>query len=319
VGGGGGGPCYPFLGIVYQMGNIYRSNYNGLQSTLTARNFHGLTAIAGYTWSHALDQVGANWDFGFGSGLPQDSTHPGREYASSDFDIRNRFTLALTYMLPGRKSVAQLLEGWQVNSIISLYSAQPWGPIDTGTDVSHTGEGVDRWDFFGNPSDFKSGPTPVPYYTYDPTNPSATPAACINAATANGSLDTLQSFGCYAKGASVMIPPQAGTFGTMPRNLFRDSGFKNVDFSIAKNFRFGERVAAQFRVEFFNVFNHPNFANPYGGQNGYGNNDPSAPGSSNPFAAGFGCGCATPDVAAANPVIGSGGSRATQLGLKITF
>jgi len=41
--------------------------------------------IAGYTYSHSLDQVGANWDFGAGLGLPSDSTHPGREYASSDF------------------------------------------------------------------------------------------------------------------------------------------------------------------------------------------------------------------------------------------
>ncbi len=319
IGGGAGGPCYPFLGIVYQMANNYRSNYNGLQATLTARNYHGLTAIAGYTYAHALDQVGANWDFGFGSGLPQDSTNPGREYASSDFDMRHRFTLALTYAFPDKKSFAQLLEGWQINSIVSLFSAQPWGPIDTGTDVSHTGEGVDRWDFFGRPSDFKSGPTPIPYFTYDPANPGATPAACISNATAIGALDSLAAFGCYAKGNSVMIPPVMGTFGTMPRNLFRDSGLKNVDFSIAKSFHFGERARAQFRAEFFNVFNHPNFANPYGGQNGYGNNDPSAPGSFNPFAAGFGCGCATPDVAASNPVIGSGGSRAVQLGLKISF
>jgi hypothetical protein len=82
-------------------------------------------------------------------------------------------------------------------------------------------------------------------------------------------------------------------------------------FSLAKNWHFGERLRAQFRAEFFNIFNHPNFANPYGGQNGFGFNDPSV----QPF----GCGCATPDVAAANPVIGSGGSRAVQLGLKFMF
>ena len=53
------------------MGNIYRSNYDGLQTTLTSRNYHGLSMIAGYTWSHALDQVGANWDFGAGLGSAQ--------------------------------------------------------------------------------------------------------------------------------------------------------------------------------------------------------------------------------------------------------
>jgi len=44
--------------------NVYRSNYNGLQVTLNSRNFHGLSMVAGYTYSHSLDNVGANWDFG---------------------------------------------------------------------------------------------------------------------------------------------------------------------------------------------------------------------------------------------------------------
>jgi hypothetical protein len=86
-------PFFPgSLAAIYQLDNQYRSNYNGLQATLTARNFHRFTFIAGYTYSHAMDEVGANWDFGAGLGLPQDSMHPGREYASSDFDMRHRFT-----------------------------------------------------------------------------------------------------------------------------------------------------------------------------------------------------------------------------------
>jgi len=305
---------FPFLSNIYMMGNIYKSNYNGLQATLTSRNYHGLTMIAGYTYSHSLDDVGANWDFGAGLGLPQDSTNPQREYASSDFDIRHRLTLSLTYAIPGRKSFAQVLEGWQLNSIVTLASAQPWGPMDTGTNVSGTFAGNDRWDFFGNRGDFKSGANPTPYFTFDPTNPTATPAACVTNATAIGALDSLAAFGCYAKGNSAMIPPPLGTFGTMQRNLFRDAGFYNWDFSVAKDWRFTERFRAQFRAEFFNVLNHPNFANPYGGQNGWAHNDPSVPGPG-----GFGCGCATPDVAASNPVIGSGGSRAIQLGLKLSF
>ena len=54
-----------------------------------------------------------------GQYLPQDSTHPGREYASSDFDITHRFTFSLTYALPGKKSPGQLLEGWELNSIVT--------------------------------------------------------------------------------------------------------------------------------------------------------------------------------------------------------
>ena len=302
------------------MGNIYKSNYNGLQLTLTGRDYHGLSFLLGYTYAHALDNVGANWDFGAGSGLPQDSLNPMREYASSDYDMRHRFTLSLTYAIPGVKTWGQLLEGWQVNTIISSYGAQPWGPIDTGTDVSLTGEGADRWDFVGNPSDFNSNRNPTPCFGFGgpPTCPSATiPQACIDAATALGpaTLAALNAIGgCYMKGSSVMIPPAIGTFGTMGRNTFRDFGFRNVDFSTMKNFKFGERLSMQFRAEFFNIFNHPNFANPFGGQNGWGHNDPSVPGPG-----GFGCSCATADVAASNPVIGSGGSRAVQLGLKLIF
>ena len=118
-------------------------------------------------------------------------------------------------------------------------------------------------------------------------------------------------FGCYAAGNSVMMAPPLGQFGNMSRNMFQDTGFKNFDFSVGKSFHFGEAMRLQFRAEFFNMFNHPNFANPYGGQNGFGLNDPSV----QPF----GCGCATPDIAAANPAIGSGGPRSIQLGAKFVF
>jgi len=312
---------FPYLSQIFQMGNIYRSNYHGLQATLTARNFHGLSMVAGYTYAHALDMVGANWDFGAGNGLPTDSTHYQREYASSDFDMRHRLTLSFTYLVPGKPGFGQMFEGWQINTITTLNGAQPWGVMDAGTDVSQTGELNDRWNFYGNPKDFKSTPTGLPFFagSGDPNNPT-TNAACNNQALAlDGGVPggptsgELAAFGCYASGKSFMIPPTPGTFGTAGRNIFRDTGFKNVDLSVAKNFKWGEHFAAQFRVEFFNILNHPNFANPFGGQNGWAHNDPSAGGGL------FGCSCATPDVAASNPVIGSGGSRAVQLGLKLTF
>ncbi len=310
---------FPYLSNIFQMANVYRSNYDGLQVTLNSRNFHGLSMVAGYTFSHALDDVGANWDFGYGAGLPEDSYHVGREYANSDFDIRQRFTLSLTYAIPGRSGFGQMLEGWELNSIVTLETSQPWGPIDLGTDASGVGplpvsppanEPI-RWSFFGKPSDFKSAPNPIPYFPGATNSSCADQALAVDGGTAGAATASLNLFGCYAQGNSIMIPPPLGQFGNMSRNLFPDSGFRNFDLSVAKNWHFGERLRAQFRAEFFNVLNHPNFANPYGGQNGFGLNDPSA----RPF----GCGCATPDVAAANPVIGSGGSRAVQLGLKFIF
>jgi Carboxypeptidase regulatory-like domain/TonB dependent receptor len=309
----------PYLSNIFQMGNVYRSNYNGLQVTLNSRNFHGLNMVAGYTYSHSSDDLGANWDFGYGAGLPQNSSNLNGEYANSDFDVRHRLTVSLTYAIPGTKGYGQALEGWELNSIITLQSPQYWGPIDMGTDASGVGplpvsppaNSPIRWNFFGNSSDFKSGSAPIPQFAGASNAACAAKALALDGGAAGAATAALNLFGCYAKGNSVMIPPALGQFGNMGRNSFPDSGFKNVDLSIAKNWHFGERLRAQFRAEFFNIFNHPNFANPYGGQNGFGFNDPSA--------GGFGCGCATPDVAAANPVVGSGGNRAVQLGLKLIF
>jgi Carboxypeptidase regulatory-like domain/TonB dependent receptor len=317
---------FPYLSNIFQMGNVYRSNYNGLQVTLNSRNFHGLSMVAGYTYSHALDDVGANWDFGYGSGLPQNAYNPNGEYANSDFDVRHRLTLSLSYAIPGKKGYGQALEGWELNSIVTLQSPQHWGAMDEGTDaagigplpVSPPANSPIRWNFYGNPDNFKSGPTGIPFFpgSNAPSAPTSN-AACnakallLDGGSPGAATESLAFHGCYAKGNSIMIPPPLGTFGTMGRNIFPDSSFRNVDFSLAKNWHFGERLRAQFRAEFFNIFNHPNFANPYGGQNGFGFNDPSV--------GGFGCGCATPDVAAANPAVGSGGPRSVQLGLKLIF
>ncbi len=124
----------------------------------------------------------------------------------------------------------------------------------------------------------------------------------------------LAALGCYVSRSSVRIPPATGTFGNMGRNLFRDSGFWNVDFCAFKSFTFKERYSAQFRVEFFNLFNHPSYANPYRSVAGYGvGNDPGGQSGT------FGCGCATPDVMAGNPLVGSGSARVMQLGLKLGF
>ena len=304
-------PQFPYLGFINMMSNQYGANYHGLQATLTQRLYHGVSFLAGYTYEHALDYSSTNQN----QFLPQDSNHPEKEYASSDYDIRHRLTLSLTYAIPGRKSFAQMLEGWQINSIVTLESAQPWTVNDTVNNISGTNEATDRWDFFGSPSDFTSGPNPIPYFAGS-SNPACAAKAMALDGTPNGPMAaSLGLFGCYAKGNSLMMPPAAGTFGTMRRNMFRDSGFRDLDMSVTKAWKFGDRLTAQFRAEFFNILNHPSFANPYGGTSGYGPgafDDPSSTGI-------FGCGCATPDQAGGNPVVGSGSNRAMQLGLKLIF
>ena len=99
--------------------------------------------------------------------------------------------------------------------------------------------------------------------------------------------------------------------GAQPTQI-EGPGYRRLDFSLFKNFQLTERTRLEFRSEFFNILNHPNFTNPNGVGGQLGNVDPSVPG-------GFGGNGLTPDVAAANPVIGSGGPRAIQLGLKLKF
>jgi hypothetical protein len=319
---------YPYLQYINYYDNAYGSTYNGLQATFTTRNYHGLDIVLGYTYSHALDNMSFNWN----QFLPENTYNLAAEHASSDFDIRHRFTLSVTYSLPEKKSFLQLLQGWQVNTIITLQTAQPWQSFDSANGFSNNGEFADRWNFlsttdvtkYGNPHDFVSGgANPIPCFgptcnNPDPSTPNGIPAVCNAGAAALGAnvVSTLNTAGyCYIKGHSMLIPNGSGAYGNLGRNVFRDTGFHNVDFSVMKNFRIHERANAQFRAEMFNVFNHPSFANPYGGTNGYGigaTADPSAPGL-------FGCGCATPDGASFNPVLGSGSNRAIQLGLKFTF
>jgi hypothetical protein len=137
----------------------------------------------------------------------------------------------------------------------------------------------------------------------------------MSAATAlgAGAVNILNSVGCYFAGNSVLIPPALGTVGSARRNIFPDLGFRNWDLSVVKDTRIKERLTAQFRVEFFNILNHANFSDPNGPANA-GFNDPSTGNTGN-----FGCACNTPDQAAPNPVLGTGGARSIQLGLKLIF
>jgi hypothetical protein len=217
-----------------------------------------------------------------------------------------------------------MLEGWQLNSVVTLQKGQPWSPSDTSNDFSGTGQNAtlatsgQRWDFLnaqggtGSAADFAPIPNvTIPCWTGTGASAlkgcslAAKPPACAAAATAMGAgtLAALNAVGCYAQGNSVLIPPALGSYGTAGRNILFNSGYADWDLSTTKNWKFKERLTAQFRAEFFNVLNHPTF------------NSPSA----SPTGGLFGGGFSTPDQAGANPVLGTGGSRSIQLGLKLIF
>jgi len=295
---------FPYLSNINQIRNVDRSNYNGMQATLTQRLSHGLNYTVGYTFSHSFDMSPGDWR---GANVPMYSPNPNLDYGPSNYDLRHRFTASATYALPEKKGFAQMLEGWQLNSILNVQSSLPWAVVDSSTDVSGTGEFTDRWNFFGSPGDFSHrGSVSIPFYA------GTSNATCLAQAQAYGSagVASLQKWGCYVSGASMMLPPALGTLGTLGNNVFRANGLHLLDLSVTKKWRITERVNAQFRAEFFNILNTTAYANP--AYNGVGRNNPTS-------TASFGNSTTTPDVAIANPQIGTGAARSTQLGLKLIF
>ena len=314
--------AFPYLSYVYQLANSNVSNYNGLQVSATQRSQHGVSFVLGYTWAHALAESSDNWRFQ----LPIDSRNQRSLYSSTAFDVRHRFTASVNYALPGIKAPGQILRGWSLNSIVTLQTGAPWGVNDVGTDFSGTNEisgqntNGEQWNFYGNRSDFQTtkslnltngGATGIPYFA-GTSNP-----ACLAKAQSIGQLAvaSLANLGCYTSGSSMLIPPAFGSYGTSGNNSFRGMPYSNVDFSITKSWEFRERFKAQFRAEAFNLLNHVNVSNPFGGPGGDNSfTDPSTTGG-----AGFGFRNSTPDVTSSNAVLGSGGPRAIQLGLKLIF
>jgi len=317
---------FPYLKYINQSTNGVTSNYNALQVMLNERVSHGLSFLAGYTWSHSL-----------GNGATPDPSNLNDNYGASVSDIRNRFTISPNYLLPGKKAPGQMLEGWSVSGLITAQSGLPWYPSDNNTnDLQGTGEfqntANQTWNYVGPKSTFTTGPSPFPCYgplsgcTTFANTPAAVMSECQAAAVAPyapGSqnaalaLAAFNNFGCYVVNGGTLVPgggiltaPAYGTLGDAGVNIFRGPNYINVDMSVAKIWKFKERYSAQFRAEFFNLFNRTLYA--------------PTPTSTNPasgFTGQFGCSCSTPDTNSQNPnpVLGSGGPRHIQFALKLSF
>lgn len=300
---GRGGPCYPYVGFINFLGNQSSSSYNSLQLTLTKKYSHGLYLLAGYTYGHAIDTAGATTNL---ADVPQNSLNYAGERATGDYDIRHRFTFSATYELPSRKSYAQMLEGWQVTSLVTLQGGYPVAFYDDGNDFTATGEGEnnagnDRWNILGPASNVKFKPnTPLPFFSASDPN-------CLRAANNDpGLLASLNANGgCFVINGTILYPNAPGTYGNMQRNMFRGPGFYDWDASIGKTWKLSERFRLQFRGEVFNLLNHPIFSVSSIKKDLYSLTLGQIRG--------------TPDVWASNPVIGSGGSRHIQLGLKVIW
>jgi len=252
------------------------SNYNAGNVKLERRS-SSLALVAVYTWAKSTDDKSAAAGVGGTNAFAghMDEHNPRLDHGLSDFDVNHRFVTSLVYQLPfGRgkkfgsninKAADLALGGWQVTTITTFQKGFPFSVLAD--------------DKLGLLTTFTQRADQVP--------------GC-----SPGSGKSLQQWfntACFTQ-------PLAGQFGNSGRNIIRGPGINNWDMGLGKDFRFTERVAFQFRVEAFNVFNHAQY-----GYDPFTATNISAPVSNNPNNGDFG------RVIAARP------GRILQFGGKITF
>jgi carboxypeptidase family protein/TonB-dependent receptor-like protein len=253
----------------FQNQTTAQSVYHSLQVSGTRRVSHGLMLLASYTFAKSLDNGSGT---GGGAGIngivnpgavADFSTILGNQLDSranrgvSDFDRKHRFVLSSLWDLPSLGGahgsvVHQLLSNWRVGGIITAMSGLPIDIVDTGAGS-----------FYG----LNAGTTPL-------ARPSLAPG--LTCGSARDGAPAGYFFNPFAFVRPVVqsgqpIPSSGGTdlagaigtdIGNVGRNCLRGPRQVNVDFSIARSLRVTESKQMEFRVEFFNVFNHVNFANP---------------------------------------------------------
>jgi hypothetical protein len=216
---------YPYLAAINQVQSVGNSHFNGLLASLRATNFHGFTTKLSYTYGHSED------DLSYARGIiPQNSYCLKCDYGNSDFDIRNSFSMFITYSLPQPTKYKLLLGGWQINSLISAFSGTPF-TVYSGNDSSGTAEFDDRAEVISNPF--------------------------ANVPASNRATSTYYWFNPAA-----FASPAPGTYGNEGRNEFYGPGNKQIDFSMFKNFKIRETINLQLRAEIFNIFNWVNYSEP---------------------------------------------------------
>jgi hypothetical protein len=205
------------------------SDYKALQVWVNRRFANRMSWQVAYTWSHATSDVPL-------TSFTSSTTDPfdfSRDKGDSDLDRRHMLVANAVYGLPTFKKwgslASNLLGDWQINGIVTLLSGIP---LDVFTNANPNYVGLASTP--GNGGYRPNLVTGVPIYLHGPDKT------------------------VYLNPAAFALPAP-GTFGNLRRGFVRQPGLKNVDFSLAKNWKFKERYGLQFRAEMFNLFNHTNF------------------------------------------------------------
>jgi hypothetical protein len=281
-------------GQITQVGNRGKSNYHAMQVSMTHRFSQRIPlAITGaYTWSHMIDTASEIFGPGvrrlgnltpcsgfFGNGnfsggdncvasftpveaitpFPQDPNNPiNGERGNSSFDRRHRLAISVLYLLPSPDGgfARFAFGGWQVNSLFTAQSGQPFTPINSfGSCVDSNGDGILTNDrpLAGNPR-APADSVAVLINCADPTQGYRRPgSARVDFAT---QADALQN--------SRFVQAPLNVLGNVGRNTLRGPNTINMDLGVFKNFPWGERRNLQFRVEAYNLFNRANPGNLIG-------------------------------------------------------
>ena len=204
---------------------IGSSKYDGLQSSIRMRDWHGLSFLTSYTYSKSTNNTPGlfpgNPSRG-GTVTDPDCVTPGQacnldlDDGPADYDIPHRFTFAGTYQLPFMKG-NPILGGWTLNTVYTVQSGTPF-TVYSGFD------GIKRADQTGNPND--------------------------------GPKSTDKWFDTAA------FKPAAGAQGTAERNSVRGPGTRTLDLSLFKTFALQRLGAVELRIEGFNLFNAPLYSQP---------------------------------------------------------
>ena len=239
--------------------NDINSSYHSLQTSIEKRMSHGLTVLANYTYSKSLDDLPfgegvSGFDTGY-STLPFNNPNRHRfDYGPSNFDHTHVFTGSYVWQSPGLKGSGSLIHhlfgDYELGGIVSASSGRPITVLQ-GTELSGTGIGNDRGTFCtgngGAGDTCRAGISP-----YSSTSCAGVAAKCVSWLTAAAFEPTKVS---GANNALVF-----GTFGNIGKNVLRLPRTVNWDMQLSKYFNITERWKLQLRVEYFNIFNHPNFA-----------------------------------------------------------
>jgi hypothetical protein len=244
----------PRFSTVAQTQNVGNSNYSGLVLTVNHNFSGGFQFQAGYTYSHALDEISNNSlnPFGLNSNINADIVFPidqqnirAFNYGNADYDVRHSFNMNYVWNDAFRhltgKGPNPLVKGWTFSGTIFAHGGFPY------TIYSSTVTGELHSTFWG--SNAASTGTTIPAVVLGAPGLGCGPAA----AQPNNP--------CYNAGN--FADPTTG-FGNQRRNQFRGPGYFDTDFGVEKAFGLPKWESAQLSVgaRFFNFFNHPNFAFP---------------------------------------------------------